>query len=63
MPPEIEATPIPVHKDSSQKRQKDMIARHFERLSRAGETGDKAVYTFVPGNLTELLLSFDIAPV
>ncbi len=62
MPPPADA-PIPVHKDSSQKRQKEMIARHFERLSHAKDTGSKAVYTFVPGNLTELLLSFDILPV
>ncbi len=53
----------PVHKDSSQRRQKQMIADHYERLSHADETGDKCAYTFVPGNLTELLLSFDILPV
>ena len=35
-----------------------MIAEHFRRLAKsAGETGEKNVYTFVPGNLTELLLS------
>jgi benzoyl-CoA reductase subunit B len=50
-------------KDRSQARQKEMIAGHFRRLSRCAETGDKAVYTFVPGNLTELLLSFDLLPV
>ncbi len=60
---ESDASSIPVHKDSSQLRQKQMIARHFEKLANAGETGDKAVYTFVPGNLTELLLSFDALPV
>jgi benzoyl-CoA reductase subunit B len=50
-------------KDESQLRQKRMIAEHFKRLARAPETGDKNVYTFVPGNLTELLLSFDLLPV
>jgi benzoyl-CoA reductase subunit B len=50
-------------KDSSQLRQKEMIAAHFHRLARAEETGAKNAYTFVPGNLTELLLSFDILPV
>jgi len=50
-------------KDSSQVRQKEMIAGHFGRLARAGETGAKTAYTFVPGNLTELLLSFDLLPV
>jgi benzoyl-CoA reductase subunit B len=50
-------------KDSSQVRQKEMIARHFDRLAAAPDTGAKCVYTFVPGNLTELLLSFDVLPV
>ena len=40
-----------------------MIARHFDRLAAAPDTGEKSVYTFVPGNLTELLLSFDLLPV
>ncbi len=59
-------TPAPktgfVHKDDSQLRQKRMIAEHFGRLARVGETGEKNVYTFVPGNLTELLRSFDLLP-
>ncbi|HEX4955419.1 MAG TPA: benzoyl-CoA reductase subunit B [Thermoanaerobaculia bacterium] len=50
-------------KDSSQLRQKEMIARHFDRLAAAPEAGAKSAYTFVPGNLTELLLSFDLLPV
>ena len=50
-------------KDDSQVRQKQMIAAHFSRLARASETGEKCVYTFVPGNLTELLRSFDLLPV
>jgi len=44
-------------------RQKDMIAEHFRELARAKESGRKVVYTFVPGNLTELLLAFDCLPV
>lgn len=52
-----------VHKDLSQERQKRMIAEHFHRLAKASDTGAKCAYTFVPGNLTELLLSFDILPV
>ncbi len=52
-----------VKKDSSQIRQKKMIAAHYARLARAPETGEKSVYTFVPGNLTELLRSFDLLPV
>ena len=50
-------------KDQSMTLQKEMIARHFERLEQAPATGEKVVYTFVPGNLTELILSFDALPV
>ena len=50
-------------KDDSQRRQKQMIAEHYTRLAHAPETGDKSAYTFVPGNLTELLRSFDLLPV
>ena len=50
-------------KEPSMLRQKDMIAAHFRRLAQAGETGSKVVYTFVPGNLTELLAAFDLLPV
>jgi benzoyl-CoA reductase subunit B len=50
-------------KDDSQLRQKRMIAGHYERLARAAEEGRKVVYTFVPGNLTELLGSLDLLPV
>src|SRR5688572_10948849 len=57
-------TPVPpTRKDASQVRQKEMIAKHFERLAAAPDTGEKSAYTFVPGNLTELLLSFDLLPV
>jgi benzoyl-CoA reductase subunit B len=52
-----------VHKDEAQLKQKQMIADHFSRLGRSAETGEKNAYTFVPGNLTELLLSFDLLPV
>jgi len=50
-------------KDASQEQQKKMIAAHFHRLACAPDTGEKCVYTFVPGNLTELLLAFDLLPV
>lgn len=51
------------HKDDSQLRQKEMIAAHYTRLAKAPETGEKSVYTFVPGNLTELIRNFDLLPV
>jgi benzoyl-CoA reductase subunit B len=50
-------------KDRSQERQKAMLADYFHSLAIAPETGRKSVYTFVPGNLTELILSFDLLPV
>jgi benzoyl-CoA reductase subunit B len=52
-----------VLKDRSMVLQKKMIANHFERLARAPETGEPVVYTFVPGNLTELIRSFGALPV
>ncbi|HLE22391.1 MAG TPA: benzoyl-CoA reductase subunit B [Vicinamibacteria bacterium] len=52
-----------VQKDTSQLRQKKMLAEHFTRLAQAPATGEKSVYTFVPGNMTELLLAFDVLPV
>jgi benzoyl-CoA reductase subunit B len=51
-----------VRKEPSMEKQKAMIADHFRRLSHAKEDGKKVVYTFVPGNLTELLRSFDVLP-
>jgi benzoyl-CoA reductase subunit B len=50
-------------KDKSQERQKAMIASHFTRLARAEQQGSKCAYTFVPGNLTELLGTFGVLPV
>jgi benzoyl-CoA reductase subunit B len=55
--------PAPASKDDSQLRQKQMIAGHYDRLAAAPETGEKCAYTFVPGNLTELLHAFDLLPV
>lgn len=56
-------TIVDTSKDLSQERQKQMIAGHFDRLAESEERGEKVVYTYVPGNLTELLLAFDVAPV
>lgn len=51
------------HKDRSMELQKEMLAEHFRRLERAPETREPVVYTFVPGNLTELIRSFGALPV
>ena len=48
-----------VQKERSMILQKEMIGSHFKALERAAETGHKVVYTFVPGNLNELIRSFD----
>ena len=50
-------------KDDSQAEQKRMIGEHYERLGRAKQEGKKVVYTFVPGNLTELIGALDLLPV
>ncbi|HSL22061.1 MAG TPA: benzoyl-CoA reductase subunit B [Vicinamibacterales bacterium] len=50
-------------KDASQLRQKRLLADHFERLARAREDGAKVIYTFVPGNLTELIGSLGMLSV
>src|SRR5262245_52063605 len=50
-------------KEPSMTRQKEMIAGHFTRLARAKEAAEPVVYTFVPGNLTELIHAFGALPV
>lgn len=57
------ANPSEALKEKSMVLQKDMLAKLFNDLSKAKEQGKKVVYTFVPGNLTELILSFDLLPV
>ncbi|GIV27133.1 MAG: 2-hydroxyglutaryl-CoA dehydratase [Bacteroidia bacterium] len=52
-----------VKKDKSMLLQKEMIAKQFQDLATAKEQGKKVVYTFVPGNLSELIHAFDMLPV
>jgi benzoyl-CoA reductase subunit B len=52
-----------VVKEESMVVQKEMLATYYQDLAKAPETGRRVVYTFVPGNLTELILSFDAIPV
>ena len=52
-----------VVKEKSMLIQKEMLANLFTELSNTEDTGKKVVYTFVPGNLTELILAFDMLPV
>jgi benzoyl-CoA reductase subunit B len=52
--------PIEAVKDRSMLKQKAMIAGHYDRLTSAHEQGRKVVSTFVPGNLNELIMCFDL---
>lgn len=57
------ANPKEAIKERSMFIQKEMLAKQFQDLGRAKELGKKVCYTFVPGNLIELVLSFDMLPV
>lgn len=52
-----------VQKEQSMILQKEMIEGLFSELATAKETGKKVCYTFVPGNLSELIRTFDMLPV
>ncbi|MBT5265755.1 MAG: benzoyl-CoA reductase subunit B [Rhodospirillaceae bacterium] len=54
------APPKEVLKDASMVKQKEMMAKHYDRLANAAESGEKVASTFVPGNLNELLMCFDL---
>lgn len=47
-------------RDWGRRVQKELLAAHAARLQRARQEGRKVVYTFVPGNLVELLHAFDL---
>jgi len=49
-----------VAKDDSMLKQKAMMANHFDRLTSAREQNRKVCSTFVPGNLNELIMCFDL---
>ena len=52
--------PRDAQKDKSQLLQKQMIAGNFDKLTHARENNKKVSYTFVPGNLNELVMCFDM---
>ncbi|ENO98037.1 benzoyl-CoA reductase subunit B [Thauera phenylacetica B4P] len=54
------ATSPEVIKESSMLKQKGMIAGNYDRLTGTKESGEKVVSTFVPGNLNELIMCFDM---
>ncbi len=49
-----------VIKDSSMLMQKAMIAENYDKLTSTHETGQKVSSTYVPGNLNELVMCFDM---
>ena len=49
-----------VIKEPSMLKQKAMIADNYEQLTSAPETGRKVAATYVPGNLNELIMCFDM---
>jgi len=49
-----------VIKESSMVMQKEMIANNYDELTNTAETGRKVASTFVPGNLNELIMCFDM---
>ncbi|MGB8265890.1 MAG: benzoyl-CoA reductase subunit B [Candidatus Velthaea sp.] len=49
-----------VVKEQSMLLQKEMIAKNYDAITSKHETGRKVSSTFVPGNLNELLMCFDI---
>jgi benzoyl-CoA reductase subunit B len=54
---------IDIPKEPSMVMQKELIGGYFDQLGTAREDGRKTAYTFVPGNLAELLRAFDVLPV
>src|SRR3990172_2725347 len=50
-------------KEKSMILQKEMLGNLFTELSTAKQNRKKVVYTFVPGNLIELILALDMLPV
>ncbi len=52
-----------VEKEASMEAQKELLAGYFARLARARDEKRPVVYSFVPGNLVELMSALDVAPV
>jgi len=52
-----------IRKEPSMEAQKALLTGYYAKLGRARAEQRPVVYTFVPGNLVELLEAFDVAPV
>ncbi len=53
--------PKEIIKEPSMLKQKEMISGNYDKLATAREAGRKVASTFVPGNLNELIMCFDLA--
>ena len=51
---------VQVVKEASMLKQKEMIAGNYHKLETAQAEGRKVASTFVPGNLNELIMCFDM---
>ncbi|TSA18202.1 MAG: benzoyl-CoA reductase subunit B [Betaproteobacteria bacterium] len=61
-PPQTSKKPVPVaQKEDAMLLQKEMINRNYLDLATAHKNGKKVAATFVPGNLNELVMCFDMA--
>jgi len=49
-----------VVKEASMLKQKDMISANYEKLTSTEQSGAKVASTYVPGNLNELIMCFDM---
>ncbi len=54
---------IGMHRDFATIKQKQMQKDYYDELAHSKENNKKLVYTFVPGNVSELIRSFDAIPV
>ncbi len=59
-PPAERGAETDVVKESSMLKQKGMIAANYDALTSTHESGRKVAATFVPGNLNELIMCFDM---
>ena len=59
-PPRPASATKEVAKEASMVMQKEMITKNYDRLTSTAESGKKVASTFVPGNLNELIMCFDM---
>lgn len=52
-----------MQRDLAMEKQKELQKDYYEQLNHAKENNRKIVYTFVPGNVSELIRNFDAIPV